>query len=312
MSKIALVFPGQGEQRPGMGKALFEDFVEAREVFQQADDILERNLSKRMFSGSQDELTQTKNGQPAIFVHSVAALRVLKKHLAGLPCVATAGHSLGEYAALVASEVLPFEKAISLVQARANCMAKACTMQKGAMAAILGLADEAFAELIKEINLPQDLWAANFNSPGQIVVSGTEKGIQKAVELAKVKGAKRAIPLKVEGAFHSGLMQPAEEQYAHFVKEVELQEPKTHLVMNVTGKGEKNVDRIRENMIRQITSPVLWTTCVEAVQESVPDLYIEVGPGQTLSSLHKRIVKGIGIKKFGAPEDLEQVLSVIS
>ncbi len=307
MKKAVLVFPGQGEQHAGMGKELYESFSEARDIFQEADEILSRPLSQLMFNGSLEELTQTSNSQPAIFVHSIAALRVLQKQFPSLEVMGTGGHSLGEYAAAVAAGVFSFQDALSMVQERARCMASACTQVQGKMAAVLGLSDEKIHELQEEVAMPKDLWVANYNCPGQVVLSGTEKGIAKAVEIAKKLGAKRALPLQVQGAFHSGLMQPAEEAYAPTVLASNPVNPQCLFVMNVVGKAVANEDEIKSNLVKQITHSVRWVECVRSLATAQPDLFIEVGPGKTLSGLHRRIEPSFAIERLGLPSNLDQL-----
>lgn len=312
MKSFAAVFPGQGEQFSGMGKELYDHFLEAKEVFQHADDVLERNLSKLMFSGSMDELTNTKNSQVAIYVHSMAAWSVLKKQLNEFPLKGCAGHSLGEYSALTAAEGLNFKNALKLVQTRANCMSNACSQQRGAMAAVLGLSDEQVIQLIDDMNLPNDLWAANFNCPGQVVISGTERGIEKAVIQGKAAGAKRVIPLKVQGAFHSGLMKDAEDQFAMHVMESPIKKTNFPFAMNVTGSLEQDKSVMQKNLISQITHSVKWVDCVTSLGELSPEFFIEVGPGKALSGFHKRILKGVPIMKFSEPKDLGSIAKEMS
>ncbi len=289
MKKYAFLFPGQGAQYPGMGKDFYSNFTLAREIFEEADDILERNLSKIIFEGPKETLTETRNSQVGIFVTSVALMRVLQNEYDYVQPAVCAGLSLGEYTAVVASGRMSFAECLPLVQHRGDFMNDACEHTEGTMAVILGLDAVVVEELIAEANLPRDLWAANFNCPGQVVISGTVKGIEKGAELAKKRGAKRVLPLQVHGAFHSGLMQEAEVRLTPIIQEAELLESTVGLVMNVTGTEETESLRIKQNLISQVTNPVRWEQGVRSIEQSGIEQYIEIGPGKTLAGFNKRI-----------------------
>lgn len=309
MKKIAFLFPGQGAQSVGMGKDFYNLFQEAKEIFQEGDDLLKRSLSKIVFEGPSELLVETRNSQTGIYLTSLAILRVLQKQLPNLKPLICAGLSLGEYTALTASGRLPFKTGISLVQLRGEAMNAACEATLGTMAAIFGLSAEEVEAMVLELNLPNDLWVANFNSPGQTVLSGTLKGVQAGIESAKARGAKRAIPLQVHGAFHSGLMRLAQEQLTMPINDAEILDSSIKLVMNVPGGFVSEREAIRDNMIRQITAPVRWEQGIRAMMPEV-DLYIEIGCGRTLAGLNRPIVSAptISINKI---EDLEQLAKMI-
>jgi [acyl-carrier-protein] S-malonyltransferase len=286
---IALLFPGQGAQYPGMGKDFVESFAEARMTLEEADDILSRNLSEVILNGPVDLLTETKNSQPSIYIISIALWRVVQKMFPSLKPKVCAGLSLGEYTAVTVSGRLAFNEGIRLVQHRGQFMNDACEETKGAMAVILGLNGEVVEALVKEVNMPQDLWAANFNCPGQVVISGTLKGIEKGIEAAKAKGAKRALPLQVHGAFHSGLMKKAEDRLSPYILESPLKESPIELVMNVTGDFVKETPQVRENLIKQVTHPVRWEQGIRSMGNAGIDLFIEIGCGKVLSGFNNKI-----------------------
>ncbi len=287
--KLAFLFPGQGAQYIGMGKDFFSQYKSARQVFEEADDILEQRLSHIIFDGDAAELTQTKNSQPAIFIVSLAILRVLEELYGNLSPVACAGLSLGEYSALVASGILPFNTALRLVQKRANFMHQACEEIPGAMAVVLGLDDETVETVVAELNLPNDLWAANFNCPGQVVISGTKKGIEIGSEALLKKGAKRALPLQVHGAFHSGLMQPAKERLKPFIDECTFNKGHAKLAMNTPGDFVEASDQMKTHLVNQVTNPVRWHRAVRAIDLAGVDHFIEIGCGKTLAGMNKRL-----------------------
>lgn len=289
MTKTAFIFPGQGAQYPGMGKDFFENFAVARHTFEEADDILGRNLSKIIFSGPEDTLTETGNSQVAIFVMSLAVLRVIQQELPHLKPDVCAGLSLGEYTALTASRRISFAEGLKLVQHRGSFMNDACVKTPGTMAVILGMDAEAVEKLVEGARLPNDLWVANFNCPGQVVIAGTMRGIERGSELAKEKGAKRVLPLPVHGAFHSGLMQEAKLRLEPYIREAAISDSDIDFVMNVPGDFVKNVEQIRQNLIAQVTHSVRWEQGVRRMSEKGVDHYVEIGCGKALSGFHKRI-----------------------
>lgn len=308
MKKIAFLFPGQGAQYPGMGKDFFESFPIVRETFEQADDLLGRSLSTIILEGPEPVLTETKNSQTGIFVTSMALLRVIEEMFPQVKPSICAGLSLGEYTAVCASNRLTFSDCLPLVQHRGQFMNEACETTKGTMAVILGLDAATVEEMVKEVNLPNDLWAANFNCPGQIVISGTLKGIEAGSAAAKAKGAKRVLPLTVHGAFHSGLMRRAEERLTEYVKAAPLKESEISLVMNVPGNFVKDTTQIRENLIKQVTHSVRWEQGIRAIEKTGVDLFLEIGCGKTLAGFNKRIgtiAPTVSIEKVTDLKELE-------
>lgn len=309
MKKIAFLFPGQGAQSVGMGKDFYENYVEAREVFQQGDELLLRALSKIIFEGPGDLLTETRNSQTGIYLMSIAVLRVLQKQFPELKPSVCAGLSLGEYTAFTASGRIPFETCLPLVQFRGDAMNEACEQTDGTMAALFGLFAEEVEGMVRELDLPDDLWAANFNCPGQTVISGTQRGVEAGIEAAKARGAKRVIPLKVHGAFHSGLMRLAEQKLGEKIRETEILESPVALVMNVPGGYVSDRDQMRTYLTRQVTSPVRWEQGIRAMMPNV-ECFIEIGCGRTLAGMNKQIgvpAPTISINKI---EDLEKLTEV--
>lgn len=309
-NKVAYLFPGQGSQYVEMGKKFFDSFSIAKEVFEYSDHLLNRNLSKIIFEGPEYELTETKNSQLGIFIVSTAILKVLKKEIPLLTSDYCAGLSLGEYSALHASEHLSFEETLHLVNYRATFMNEACERSNGTMAVIIGLTSEEVKMIVQEANLPADLWVANFNCPGQVVISGTQKGIDRGILLAKEKGAKRILPLSVHGAFHSGLMTEAKQKLTPYIENSNIVPGKSKLVMNVTGNIESEINLIKKNLIDQVTHSVQWELCIKTMSEA--DLFIEIGPGKTLAAFNKRIgVRGQTIS-IENPKDLEIIYNLLA
>lgn len=304
--KIAFIFPGQGAQYPGMGKDFIQNFSAARLTFEEADDVLGRHLSQTILNGPEDVLTQTNNSQPGIYVASMAIFRVVEELFDIQPYVC-AGLSLGEYSALTASESLSFIHCLPLIQRRAQCMSEACEATPGMMAAIIGLNADAAEKMVKEIHLPHDLWVANFNCPGQVVVSGTVKGIEAASVAAKAYGARKVVPLQVQGAFHSGLMKQAEERLAEPIHHTLLKQGSSKLVMNVPGDFVEDLEVIKQNLIRQVTHSVRWEQGIRAMDEAGVDLFIEFGPGKTLSGMNKRIEPKASTITLESVEDLDKL-----
>jgi [acyl-carrier-protein] S-malonyltransferase len=280
----AYLFPGQGAQYIGMGKDLYEQSLLAKDLFETANQILEYNITDIMFAGTEEDLRQTKVTQPAIFLHSVILANVLGDEFK--PDM-VAGHSLGEFSALVANRALSFEDGLKLVYARAMAMQKACEAEPSTMAAILGLDDavvENTLETIDEIVVP-----ANYNSPGQLVISGSKKGIEVACEKLKDAGARRALPLKVGGAFHSPLMEPARIELAKAINNTRFNKPVCPIYQNVNAKAVTDPEDIKQNLIAQLTSPIRWSQIVQHMIADGATKFIEVGPGNVLQGLVKKI-----------------------
>lgn len=304
---IAFIFPGQGAQYAGMGKDFVQNFGAAKVVLEESDDILGRRLSDIILNGPENILTETRNSQAAIFVVSIAILRVLQKLFPSLHPAVCAGLSLGEYTAIHASGRIPFDTCLRLVQLRGQYMNDACEETKGAMAVILGLEGDVVEKMVKEVGMPQDLWAANFNCPGQVVISGTIRGIEAGTAAAKAKGAKRVLPLSVHGAFHSGLMHRAEERLAEHIKHIPIKESPVRMVMNVPGDFAAENEEIRNNLINQVTHPVRWERGIRKMEEGGIDLFVEVGCGKTLAGFNKRIGVSAPTISIEKVEDLDSL-----
>lgn len=294
MSKHAYVFPGQGAQFVGMGKDLYDNFPQAKELFDQANEILGFNITDIIFNGTDEDLKQTKVTQPAVFLHSVIRAICLGDDFKP---EMVAGHSLGEFSALVAAGVLSFEDGLRLVSKRALAMQAACELQPSTMAAVLGLEDEKVVEVLKSIT-NEVVVAANFNCPGQLVISGSIAGVEQACEALKNAGAKRALPLKVGGAFHSPLMEPAREELAKAIEETNFSSPKCPIYQNVVAHAVTEPQEIKNNLIAQLTAPVRWTECVRAMISDGATLFTEVGPGTVLQGLVKKIDSSVSAESI--------------
>ena len=286
----AYVFPGQGAQFVGMGKDLYDNSPLAKELFEKANDILGFRITDLMFSGTDEDLRQTKVTQPAIFLHSVILAATLG---ADFKPDMVAGHSLGEFSALVANKALSFEDGLRLVAARAGAMQKACEKEPSTMAAILGLDDAKVEEICKSID--EVVVPANYNSPGQLVISGSIKGIEVACEQLKAAGARRALPLKVGGAFHSPLMEPARIELAEAIHATTVSEPICPVYQNATAKSVTDPAEIKQNLIDQLTAPVLWTQMVQHMITDGADTFVELGPGNVLQGLISKIGKDVAV-----------------
>lgn len=278
------VFPGQGSQFCGMCNDLYQNYPILNELFKSAEEILGFDVSKVMFDGSKDELMQTKVTQPAIFIHSMAILKVLGE---SFKPDQVAGHSLGEFSALVAARVLSFEEGLNLVSIRAKAMQKACENSNGTMAAILALENEIIEHVCS--NIEGVVLAANYNCPGQVVISGELKSVKKACEILTEKGARRALILPVSGAFHSSLMIEAKAELSKAIGETSFNKPICPIYQNVNGIGETSVEKIKENLILQLTSPVKWTQSINQMINDGATEFTEIGPGKVLQGLIKKI-----------------------
>ena len=311
----AYVFPGQGSQAAGMGKDLGEAFAEARAVFEEVDEALKQSLSRLMFDGPEDELTLTENAQPALMAVSLAVIKVLE-HQGNLSIKNTArfvaGHSLGEYSALAAAGALTIEDTARLLKTRGQAMQAAVPVGEGAMAALLGLDFEAVQEIAAEAAQDGDVCAAaNDNAPGQVVVSGTAAAVERAIALAKEKGAKRAIMLAVSAPFHCALMEPAADVMEKELAGVEIRPPVIPLVANVTAASVIDPDEIRRLLVSQVTSVVRWRESVGLMRDAGVDTQIEVGSGKVLTGMAKRIdrdLKGVSLQR---PADIEDFLKTV-
>ncbi|MCI5627259.1 MAG: ACP S-malonyltransferase [Porphyromonadaceae bacterium] len=288
--KTAYVFPGQGAQFVGMGKDLYDNNPEAREMFEKANEVLGFRITDLMFNGTEEDLKQTKVTQPAIFLHSV----ILAKSLGdGFKPDMVAGHSLGEFSALVAAGAMSFEDGLRLVATRAMAMQKACEANPSTMAAVLALPDEKVEELCAEVD---DIVApANYNCPGQVVISGTNAGIDAACEKMLAAGARRALKLKVGGAFHSPLMAPAKEELTRAIDATEFKTPVCPVYQNVDGKPHTNPEEIKANLIEQLTAPVRWTQDVQAMIADGATDFVELGPGKVLQGLVSKIDRKMNV-----------------
>ncbi|MBE6206871.1 MAG: ACP S-malonyltransferase [Rikenellaceae bacterium] len=291
--KHAYVFPGQGAQYPGMGKDLYENSVEAKQLFNRANEILEFNITDIMFNGTAEELKQTKVTQPAVFLHSVILAKVL-----GVKPDAVAGHSLGEFSALVVAGALSFEDGLKLVAKRALAMQACCEQQPGGMAAILGLEDAVVEECCKAID--GVVVAANYNCPGQIVISGANEAVDKACEQLKEAGARRALRLPVGGAFHSPLMEPARVELEKAIAEVEFHTPSCPIYQNVDAQPQSDSEAIKRNVIAQLTAPVRWTQSAQNMIADGINSYTELGPGNVLQGLIKKVSAEVEVESKSA------------
>jgi len=286
--KVTFLFPGQGAQYAGMGHDFYREFPIARHTFEEADDLLKRRLSDIIFGNDEKALTETKNSQPAIYITSIAILRTLQG-LIPLQPIACAGLSLGEYTALTAASKLSFQEAVPLVQARGRFMHEACDANPGTMSVILGLDDEQAEEAIASLNKPNEVWCANFNCPGQVVISGTIAGVAAGAQACLEKGAKRVIPLQVHGAFHSGLMKSAQDKLAPLLQAATITKSDIAIACNVTGTIVESPEEMKKLLEQQVTSPVRWQKAVRALDDMGTELFIEIGCGKTLSGMNKRI-----------------------
>ena len=290
--KKAYIFPGQGAQFPGMGKELFETNNNANALFEEANMLLDFRITDIMFNGSEEELKQTNVTQPAIFLHSVILASTIQNFSPDM----VAGHSLGEFSALVANKTLSFEDGLILVSKRAHAMQKACTLQPSTMAAVLGLADDIVEKICNEID--GIVVPANYNCPGQLVISGETEAVNKACEALKAAGAKRALILPVGGAFHSPLMEPARQELLEAIQATTFNSPICPVYQNYTATAVSDPEQIKNNLIAQLTAPVKWTQSVLKMVEDGATHFVEVGPGKVLQGLVKKISVGVEAGSF--------------
>lgn len=303
---VALLFPGQGSQFVGMGRDLAEAFPEAAEVFQEADDLLGFGLSRLAWEGPEEELILTKNAQPALLVHSIAVYRVIGEELG--PVAMAAGHSLGEFSAHVAAGTLSFGDALGAVRLRGELMFASGVERPGTMAALLGMEDMAAEEVCRAVR--EKGWIcvpANFNSTGQIVISGEVAGIEEAMTLAKGAGAKRAVPLTVSGAFHSPLMAPAKAGLRDRLEKINFSDPRFPVVSNVTAEPVLRGGEARELLVEQLTAPVRWAASIQRMVGDGVERFFELGPGSVLCGLNRRNAKGLPCSSLGGPSDFDMV-----
>jgi [acyl-carrier-protein] S-malonyltransferase len=299
---LALIFPGQGSQHVGMGKALAAKHHVARDTFAEADAVLGFPLSALMAEGPQDAITATKNAQPAILAHSVAVLRVVGERLG--PVALSAGHSLGEFSAHVAAGTLSFRGALEAVRLRGELMYQAGLHRPGTMAAVLGLDDSTLEEVCTKVDRGICV-PANFNSEGQVVISGDVAGVEQGMALAAAAGARRVLPLNVSGAFHSPLMEPAARGLREHLEAIEFDDPAYPVVSNVTARPVTSGAQARDLLVEQLTSPVRWAASVSAMVEAGVDRFLELGPGSVLCGLNKRNARGVACTSLGEPPDIE-------
>ena len=302
---IAFIYPGQGSQKVGMGKALADTFREAREAFDEADAALGEALSRLCFEGPEDQLTLTENTQPAILATSIAATRVLASR--GITPAFVAGHSLGEYSANVAAGTIGFADAVRVVRRRGRYMQEAVPVGQGAMAAILGLDAATVLKACEEASQGEVVSPANVNGAGQVVIAGAAAAVQRASERARALGAKRAIPLPVSAPFHCALMKPAEERLAPELRALGVQAPRVPIVANVDGEPKGDAAAAIEALVRQVSSPVRWEDVVRRLASEGVTTYVEVGPGTVLSGLVRKIHREANVLSFGVPDDLGSI-----
>lgn len=296
--KHAFVFPGQGAQFPGMGQSYYENSSFAKRIFEQANDILGFRISDVMFSGTEEDLKRTEITQPAIFLHSIIAYKSIEIARPDM----VAGHSLGEFSALVANGTVAFEDGLRLVSLRAGAMQKACEAQPSTMAAVLGLSDDKVEAICKEVSKStgEVVVPANYNCPGQLVISGSVKGIEAACEALKAAGAKRALVLPVGGAFHSPLMEPARQELQKAIENTTFHTPTCPVYQNVVAKGVIDRDEMKQNLIDQLTGAVRWTQCVQAMIADGATKFTEAGPGKVLQGLINKINKEVQTESVSA------------
>ena len=311
MEKLAFIFPGQGAQSVGMGKDFYDNYDIAKKLFDEADEVLGYSIKNMCFNGSEDDLKLTANTQPAILIVSVIVSEILKSN--GINPDIAGGHSLGEYSALVAADVIDFKDAVLLVHKRGQFMQEAVPVGEGSMAAIIGLDDDTIVSVCNKISADVGaVQAVNFNCPGQTVIAGTTKGVDAAVDELKAAGAKKAVVLPVSAPFHSTLMAPAAKKLAAELDKVAFRDAKFPIAANVNGELETKAEVIKENLITQADHPVKWIACVEAMKNFDADTFIEAGPGKTLCGFNKRIDRKLISLNVEDIESLQKTIEYIN
>ena len=309
MSKVAFVFPGQGAQKVGMCKDFYDNYACAKKVFEEADEALGFSISKLCFEGPEEDLRLTKNTQPAILTCSIAALAVMREH--GLECAIAGGHSLGEYSALVAAGVMSLQDAVVAVCKRGQFMQEAVPVGEGAMAAVMGLTPDEITEICQKVEeeCGEAVQAVNFNCPGQVVIAGAAKAVERAGVALKAAGAKRAIPLPVSAPFHSTLMKPAAERLKEVLDRIEFHDAKFPVVANVTAEPMTKAEEIRELLVKQAASPVKWEMSMRNMIEDGFDTFVEVGPGKVLTGFTRKIDRVMNALNVEDMASLEKTLA---
>ncbi len=308
MEKIAIVFPGQASQYVGMGRDLYESESDVRRLYNIASEEIGHDIARLSFEGPADKLKETRFTQPAILLHSLAILQIMKNELPRASF--TAGHSLGEYGALALSGVLSPEASVKAVVRRATLMEEACRQNPGTMAAIIGLDENKIIEICEEASKKSVVVPANYNSGNQLVISGAIAGVEEACRICREQGAKRAMILEVGGAFHSPLMEPAKDGMKDYLDSIDFNMPEINVVPNVTGTSEKNSDKLKNLLVEQITSPVRWYQTMQYFRQNEVDIMIEIGPGKVLSGLAKRELKDARILNIDTLEDIQSFVAV--
>jgi [acyl-carrier-protein] S-malonyltransferase len=308
MNKVAVVFPGQASQYVGMGKDLYDASEEVRKLYDIASQHIGEDIAKISFEGPAETLKQTRFTQPAILLHSLAVLTIMKDQLPEVEV--TAGHSLGEYGALALAGVMNFENAVKAVARRANLMEEACQKNPSTMAAVMGLDETTINDICKKASSEGVVVPANFNSGVQIVISGTSAGVERACEYCKEAGAKRAMMLQVGGAFHSPLMASAQDGMREFLDSLDFNSPSIDIIPNVTATQERDAAMLKELLVEQLTAPVRWYQTMKAIRQYGVDTFIEVGPGKVLSGLAKRELQGVELINLDTLEDIEKFRTV--
>ena len=309
MSKVAFVFPGQGSQKVGMCKDFYDSYACAKKVFEEADDALGFSITKMCFEGPEEDLRLTKYTQPAILTCSVAALAVMREH--GLECEAAGGHSLGEYSALVAADVMKLQDAVVAVHKRGEFMQEAVPVGEGAMAAVMGLTPDEIVAVCQNVETEcgEAVQAVNFNCPGQVVIAGATKAVDKASEALKAAGAKRAIPLPVSAPFHSTLMKPAAERLKEVLDKIDFRDAKFPVFSNVTAEPVVKAEEIRALLVKQAASPVKWEMSMHRMIKDGFDTFVEVGPGKVLTGFTRKIDRAMNALNVGDMASLEKTLA---